>query len=81
MYCLSDEFKKLENTLLDVQKEKESLQTEHTNLSAELDGIKTATAIAEEGREDEVVALQRQYAEETASMQHLIKGNISEFFS
>lgn len=54
--------------------EKQSLQASLDNLKTELDGIKTATVISESSRQDEIDTLRRHFAEESASMQHIIKG-------
>ena len=69
-----DELASCENNLKSLKSEKESSESELSKLKTEISDIKTATAIAEAGREDEMSSLRRKYNEEVASMQHLIKG-------
>ena len=71
---ISGELNANEKVLEDVKKEKEKLQEELDKLKIELDDLKTATAISEATKQEEVENMRRKCQEEIASLQHIMKG-------
>lgn len=71
-----DALKESQQDYAKLKEEKESIQNELTNLKSEIEGIKTAAAISENSKQDEINAMQRQCQEEIASLQIIMKGTV-----
>ncbi|XP_074642216.1 rab GTPase-binding effector protein 1-like [Tubulanus polymorphus] len=73
-----NELMKEKNAVSAAQVEIEQLQLKVNRLQTEVDDIKTATVLSESCRQNELDELQRQYQEELASLQHIMKESIAE---
>lgn len=73
-----DELKSAQETLDESKRENKSLEEQVQRLTREIDDIKTAAAISEVNKEDEIAKLQRRLQEEVASLQHIMKEAVSQ---
>jgi len=64
-----EELEKAEN-------ERRQLAEQVKKLMAEVEDVKTAAAIQEVGKEDEIARARRQHEEELASIQQIMEGNL-----
>jgi len=67
-----------DQTLTDALEENKKLTAELTLLKVELDDLKTATAISECTKQDEIEFVRRKCQEEIASLQHIMREAISQ---
>lgn len=56
------------------QAELEKLQSDMTNIRQELEDIKTAAAMSEQAKQDEIDSIRQHYEQEISSMQQLLGG-------
>ena len=76
---LSDELQESKSLLGNMEKERQKLQEMLERVRTEIDDVKTAAAISEASREDEVDDLRRRYMGEINSMQLIMKGTLIMF--
>ena len=75
LVLFADEVNDIKETLTAAQNQTKDLQDEIGRLKTENDDIKTAAAISEASKEDDIEVIQRKCQEELASLQHIMKGN------
>ena len=71
---MKDELRTVREALAESQRQAAELKEKLDTLTTEADVFKTAAAIEEIGREDEMDNMKRKYIEEMASLQHIMKG-------
>jgi len=62
--------------LAKAESERTELTEQVKKLTAEVEDVKTAAAIQEVGKEDEIAKAHRQHEEELASFQQIMEGNL-----
>jgi len=69
-----EELQSTREQLTKAENERENLAAQVKKLMAEVDDVKTAAAIQEVGKEDEIAKAHRQHEEELASFQQIMEG-------
>jgi hypothetical protein len=65
---------KCQGELAEVKRDNDCMAAELVNLRSEMEGVKTAAAISEGSKQDEIADIQRHCREEMASLQRIMTG-------
>ena len=76
MDVLTEELHNTKEQFTKAESERAELAEQVKKLMAEVDDVKTAAAIQEVGKEDEIAKAHRQHEEELASFQQIMEGII-----
>ena len=75
LWLCVDEFHNTCEQLAKAESERKELIEQVKKLTVEVEDVKTAAAIQEVGKEDEIAKARRQHEEELASFQQIMEGN------